>query len=400
MLNALLILLSAAMFFLLPWYYTDSGNLQPVDIAILSIFMVFFLLKLPNLKALINHSTLFKSFLIFSCYSIIVMLGDLILNENDIILTAIMLNLYYVVLVCTFLLMIFYFYQHYSNPNFYRIILFFLLLDTIVPCAFALKSGIVMARINLSFNNPNQLGFFALVNFSLFMYITLWAKEQKLVISKLVSLAIININILFIFLSASRACIPVIILYVWSYFLLFKIRAKGYVAWLVGVGCVIVGAIAIYHIGQKLYLHLVSTRLSMLPSSYQGLSDDIYFRAVRGIGENFENLGYFLFGAMTYGMSARGTLEFHNNFIALFHQFGLVGVFLYLFMNLIALKELYKKGLAYLLPYFCYLFYSMFQYSYRTRVNWLLLTIVIFIIMCDKITSAYGKSKKAVKGFQ
>ncbi len=400
MTRSLILILSSFMFFLLPWYYTESGSPQPVDIAIALLFLVLFLSRLPNLKFLTQYSSLFRTFLVFSSYSIITMLFVYILDTKDVTITLLILNFYYVILVTTFLLMIFYLHQMYTQQKFYRLVLVFLMLDLIIPFCFMAKGGAAIQRVSLSFNNPNQLGFFALVNFAFFMYITLWAKEQKILVNKWMSLIVINVNLLFIFLSASRACIPVILLYVCSYFLLFRIKVKGYSLWLVGLVGVAIGFVGIFSIGHKLYLHMVTTRLSMLPSDYSGLSNDIYFRAVRGINENFESIGYFLFGTGTYGTGTRGTLEFHNNFVALFHQVGLIGLLLYVSMNLIILRELFKKGIFYLLPYTCYLFYSMFQYSYRTRVNWLLLAVVIFVLMHDKISKLYLKNNKLIKGFQ
>ena len=240
-------------------------------------------------------------------------------------------------------------------------------------------------RVALSFNNPNQLGFYTLVNLAIFIYISQLAKEQKVVINKLLSMIIININLLFLFLASSRACIPVLTLYVISYFLIFRINVRGYGFWLFSIIGGSIGFSALYSLSHNLYLHMRITRSSRLPDDYDGLSFDIYSRAISGIEISFTNLWDFLIGSGSLSTATRGTMEFHNNFFAIFNEVGLFGLIIYIYMNIVIIKELYKKGLVYIMPYFCYLFYSLFQYSYRARTNWFLLAIVMFILIHNKI---------------
>jgi len=382
-----ILLTSGILFLLLPWYYTDSGQPQPVDVIILLLGGIFAFLKVPYFSQIVHYAKLYRLFLFFSLYSTIILLIDFIVDIQTVTLYLILQNLYYIFLVSIFLLTIYYLYQKYNFEKYYKILLYFLLVDSVIPFYYLLKLGAFTYRISLSFNNPNQLGFFAIVNFSLFFYAALLAKEQKIKPKRILSLLIINLNLIFIFLSSSRACYPAIVLYVLSYPFIFNFKLRGYSYWLFwSIACLILSS-AVFSIGYKLYTHMLQSRISRLPTNYNDLSYDIYFRAARGISYNFNDIWYFIFGNGTYTTIVRGNLEFHNNFLAMFNQIGIIGLFFYFYMNFIIVKGLFKKGILYFFPYFCYLFYSMFQYSYRTRLNWLLIAMIIFIFMHDSIRS-------------
>jgi hypothetical protein len=269
----------------------------------------------------------------------------------------------------------------YSFERCYHIFLIFILLSSILPFLSFLKTGGVAFRVSLTFNNPNQLGFFALVNLSLVYYLSLLGVQEGIQLRKILSLLIINVNALFLFLSASRACYPALGIYAISYFIIFKPKLRGYNVWLFRIFAVVLSVYMMFAIGLFLFEHMVTTRQSMLPTSYLGLSSDIYYRAFKGLSTSFDHVWDFLFGSGSYTVGGRDKLEFHNNFSAIFNQVGLFGFIIYLYMNIIILRGLYQAGVLYLIPYGCYLYYSMFHYSYRTRFNWLFLAFVIFVIL-------------------
>lgn len=378
----LIAFLSGTIFFLLPWYYTDSGLPQPVDVPILLLAFVFFILRLPKLPYYFHHSQVFKVFLIFSLYVTSILLINFIVDNQEITLFLTLQNLYFVLLVAVFLSMINYCKNNYTRAAYLNLILKFLVIDSLIPLIYLFKTGIHANRIGLSFNNENQLGFFTLVNLSIFFYIGILAKNYHVKINKLLALYIININLFFLFLAASRACYPVILLYVLSYPLIFKINIHGFsrlLLWFLASTIIIFG---IAFISYKMYLHMMDIRRAMNPTDFAGLFADFYFRAVKGISSNFSSNWYFLFGNGTYTVIGRERhLEFHNNFLATLNMVGIFGLFFYTYMNILITKDLLKKGFYHCIPFFCYLFYSMLHYSYRTRMNWILLVIFMFVIV-------------------
>lgn len=378
--NKLILYFSGLLFLLMPWYYMSSGLPQPVDLVVIMLFSIFILIKLPHFKV-IYKATIFKLIVYLTIYSIIVFLLNFIVSSMRITLNLIEQNIYYLVLLTLFLLMFLRLQYLYGREKSYRLILWFIFLSCLFPLVTWLKHPAQMTRISLTFNNPNQLGFFSLVNMSMIYYMGLLSKEHQVKMNRLMSVLILNINLLFLFLSASRSCYPVILLYIVSYFIIFNVKLSRDMVWLYRLlgGCFALCATT--GLITKLFLHMKEIRYGRLPISFGELTYDFYYRALRGIDFNSMDIWSLLIGNGSYTTLSRGYLEFHNNFIALFNQIGLLGLIFYLYINIAILRLLYQKGWLYLPPYFCYLFYSMFQYSYRTRLNWLFFAIIIYLTL-------------------
>mgnify|MGYP003575182516 CR=1 FL=1 len=383
--------LGGLIFFLLPWYYTDSGLPQPVDVPMIILVASLCLLGIPNSLTYFYHSKILRSFIFLSVYASIIFLIEFIISNQFISLLLLLQNFYFVLLLIGFLSFFSYLKNRYDFAFFYKLTLIFLIVDLLIPLFFLTKTitpillfsqfQLSTSRISLSFNNQNQLGFFALVNLSLFFYMTLQARAHAIKIKKTLSMIIINLNLLLLFLSASRACYPIILLYVFSYPMIFNFRVRGFTQVLAGCLGAFAILVSLMEIAYKLYAHMLFVRKSTTPTDAFGLFNDFYFRAIRGFSDVFSDSWYFLFGNGNYKSASRGSLEFHNNFLAMWNMIGLIGLLLYIYMNLLIFKNLMKKGFYYLMPYLCYLFFSMFHYSYRTRPHWILLAMFIFIIV-------------------
>lgn len=376
--NQLVKATSYFIFFLLPWYYMHSGLPQPVDVFISLTLIVFALMKFPHLVEL-YRAKMFRCLCYFIVYTIIILLVNLIANNSIITATLIVQNVYYFTMLIVFPLIFLRLKNVYGETQCFEIILWLILTSCLLPLGDWLLSATKATRISLTFNNPNQLGFFSLVNISIVYYIGLLSRDHGFKINKWLAIFIININILFLFLSASRSCYPVIALYIFCYLFFFDINFKSRKLFLyklmLGLGALIAFTLLIY----KMYQHMIHIRQGQSPIDVPNILGDFYFRALRGMDFELMNLWDLLFGNGTYTTSIRGSLEFHNNFIAIFNQIGLLGLIFYFYVNGLAIVQLCKKGYLYLFPFFCYLFYSMFQYSYRTRVHWLFIAVIIFL---------------------
>lgn len=371
------------MFFLFPWYLQGSGLYQPVDAIILLLFCLFFLLKFPYLSLKIQSSEIFRIFLLFSGYIICSLFVHYIIYMDDVTAKLIVQNIYCTIILTVFLILMACLYKKNHLKKFYHAILVFLLLETILPLIAFFKTHSFNDRIALTFNNANQLGFFSLINLSICFYLILFANRENIPIHKKLSLLIINLNLLFLFLSSSRACYPGLAIYVISYFLMFRVKTGGYKFWLLWT--VSAGSVFVF-MGYLLFAfshYMQQSRRSMSTSS-NGILSDIYFRMFHGLSDNFINIWYFLFGTGMYSNTSRGTLEFHNNLLGIFNQTGFIGSLFYIYMNIIIVRDLYRISLLHLLPYACYIYYSIFHYCYRTRINWLFLAVVIFIIVHNR----------------
>lgn len=379
LINKLIFFLTGVMFFLFPWYLQGSGLYQPVDVIILLFFGLFFLLQFPYLSMMIRSSSIYRIFLTFSAYIICSLFIHYLVLMDEVTAKLIVQNVYCTIILTVFIMLIAFLYCKSDPKKFYHSMLIFLLLEAALPLLVFFKTHSFNDRIALTFNNANQLGFFSLVNLSICFYMMLFANRENIPIHKKLSFLIININLLFLFLSSSRACYPGIAIYVISYFLMFRVKTTGYKFWLF---LTLSAASVLVFMGYLVFAlshYMQQSRRSMTTSS-DGVLSDIYFRMFHGLSDNFVNIWYFLFGTGTYSNMSRGSLEFHNNLLGIFNQTGFLGALFYIYMNVIILRELYKISLLHVLPYACYIYYSIFHYCYRTRINWLFLAIVIFIL--------------------
>lgn len=377
-----------SIFFLLPWYYNYSGQIQPVDICILLTAILLTVCKKSSGFDLLAHSRKYAIMLVLMMYILIRYIISYIYNIN--MIYEVFANAYYIVLLTVFISMLLYLYQSRSHQEFYEIILNCLLITSILPLCTLIIYGPdyglaklqleepTVVRPVLTFNNANQLGFFSFVNLSIFFYLSLFTESQNIKVKKICSLLIININIIFLLLSVSRAAAPAIILYLYSYLLIFKlsfIKKHPYFS-LLFISIILIGwVLSIY-----IYHHLLLIKLGIPSAIKIGFIEDLYGRTMKGISYNFNNVYLFIFG---YGSETNPlrekSLEFHNNFVSIFNQVGILGLLIYSYIIFQFFHELIKKGFLYLLPFLCYLCYSEMHYAFRTRMNWLFFAILIFL---------------------
>lgn len=371
--------------------------MQPVDLALCAGLFCFFLNRQLVGLQIMPRSSVYGGASILLLYAVM-RLGFGYLHTSDPVeLYGIVQNTYNMILLMVFTSVLLHLVFTHSFNDFYHIMLKCLLITTVLPvCTFVMNYPNSFAyRATLTFNNPNQLGFFALVNLSLFFYVTLLAHENNHAKIKILSsFFILNVNVAFLFLSASRAAAPAILLYVFSCPLLLQFQLSKGMKWIFwsGVCAWIIGLIS-----KELFYYMVIVRKSMLYTTQTGMMEDIYIRAIAGISYNLTHLFYFIFG---YGAENNpwriNNLEFHNNFTFVFNQLGCIGLVLYCYVIFKIGFELLKKGFLYILPFLCYFFYSDFQYALRTRMNWLLFAVYIFIILYKKKDREIYDSKSPV----
>jgi hypothetical protein len=269
----------------------------------------------------------------------------------------------------------------------------YLMVGAIVPIIFIfVKNNISLSRGVLSFNNPNQLGIYALLNMSLLFYMSLFANKSNLKINKWLSFTLLNIYLVFFIISASRAAFCVVPLYILSCSVIFRVKQirENPVASSIIIALIL--AIPCWFLLNKLFIRVEAVREHGLFTVSQ-MQNESYLRIFTGIGYNLSNLFYFLFGVGEYTNPARPNgLEFHNNFIGIFNEIGVFGLLLYLYFNLSIMYSLLRKGILYLIPYLCYLEISSFHYIFRERINWLFLSVIIFITVSSKFETANVRS--------
>jgi len=184
MAEKLIIPLLSLMFLLLPWHYFDPGLQQPVDVIICLLAGIFFMLKKPDLHYFLK-SHIFKSFILLSFYILLALFISLALYKRELTILFIEQNIYFIVLVISFLSMIIYLNDEYGYNYLYKLMIYFLLFSLLLPCLNLFFVPSLFKRTGLTFNSANQLGFFSLANMSIFIYFSLLAKEKKIPLNKI-----------------------------------------------------------------------------------------------------------------------------------------------------------------------------------------------------------------------
>jgi len=383
-----------AIFLFLPWYHNYSGKIQPVDLPILFTLFLFIINKrFFNF----HYLTISRNYCI--CFALIgytIMRYGFAYFHNNLVLHDLLANFYYLILLTLFIDILLYLYQTCSLQLFYETIISCLLIAPILPLGILIVFGPnyglaklqlvepTIVRPILTFNNANQLGFFALINLSIFFYLNLFVQNTDVKINKVFSLIIINVNLLLLILSVSRAATPAFLLYLLSYGFIFKfnLTKKNRLTWLIIISCLaFLGVIYIQH-------HLLLLKTNNTTAINQSFIYDFYDRAIKGINYNFNNIYLFLFGCASQTNPLRPDgLEFHNNFLGIFNEIGLIGLSIYSALILSLFFELWKKGFYYLFPFICYLLYSEMHYAFRTRINWLFFGMLIFIMAYKEATN-------------
>ncbi len=379
-------ILTYCLFLWIPYYHFKSGNLQPVDIIILLLFFVLFSARKIKINTIIKLSKIYNMIVLLSLYSIFVLVLNYVIYGQEESLMLILETIYAMVMLVVYLSIFYSLYTDLPKQKFYNQMLYNLVISTLMPMFFIItKNHADSSRMSLSFNNPNQLAIFSVINMSIFFYMSLFARSNNLQIRRFISLFIINIDMVFLAISSSRAAFGLLFMYVLSYFLIFQMKQSRENPIFSSLLIAILLAIPAWLLFNHFLMHIELMRDSSI-FSMSDLRSDSYIRMFQGLSYDFTNLFYFLFGVGQSSNPMRiSNLEFHNNFIGIFNQIGIIGLLIYIVLNVYIVKKLLSQGILYLVPYLCYLEVSFFHFIFRERVSWMFFAVVIFISIYKRI---------------
>lgn len=384
--HKIILSLTYIIFLLMPWYQFNFFNTQPVDIIIVITFLVLALSRQLIGGAYIKISIIYFALVALSIYTLITFILNYLVFARTETIYLICLTIYIFIILITFISLINYLYMNNSKQEFYEKILQCLMLGTIVPIIFMLFNiNNQSYRQLLSFHNPNQLAIYALLNMGILFYLTLFARANSLKIKKISSIVLQNIYILFFIMSASRAAFGILLMYILLYFVLLNIKQMRTRPLLFAVICMCLLVLPSWFIIIHLISHMQGVRESGA-FNFDVLISNAYTRMLDGLNYNFEHVFNFIFGMGSETNPLRPEqLEFHNNFIGVFNQIGLLGFILYVLFNINIIRVLSRFGFLYFVPYLSYTEVSLFHYIFRERINWLFIAALIIITAAKKI---------------
>ncbi len=362
---------------LLPVYAFSSGGFQLVDIPIfINACLLVFYIKGSNTKLLIAV----YFYIPFVIWSILVNIGYSLISPDR----------YYFFIIAQFLqgIVIFYIYTILFDNLIYNNNLKYIyigILLSIIMC-FLIKGNYEEGvRNSLSFNNPNQLGYYALIvmSFTILLY------EYCNRINYFNSLYII-LNVLFILsahiliiLSLSRSAIfGIFILDIW---LIKNIKRREIFYSIIIISILSAALLLIkpdlidnqlkgretrkYQDGAVTYA--LQERFS---GQFKGMTTAQFIFGTGGLG------GYET-GGKQFVIKSKNSIatgEFHNTFGAILKYYGFIGISLFLLwiIKMLMYSITFKDSLF---IYIALSFYNMTHYGIRFRPFWVLLSLILAV---------------------
>lgn len=356
-------------FLLLPYYAAQSGGIQPVDVPIImavilgaSTGYLFLFFQKENLS---KASAVILLLLVF--YQTINLLFHLVFSLNVVIWLQYFYPIYGLVIM----------FVVYGICKKIHIEKGVVVLCEILTNAMFISSMLPLAmlfftseyhRSNLSFNNPNQIVFFVIMQLAAIFYVIFSLREAQLPVKKIRNLVLILLNMSMLLLSTSRAALFLLPLCGLLLFLLFT-KDPNIILYSVVVSIISVLFIAYIYAyrGYEMQVDLIHADIvsrelgnDLLHSNFTNNFMRIFF----GVGIELDSLG----------------LEYHNNLVEIYHQSGVIALLLYVSLCVSILYDLVKQRPIYAVPFLSFIAVSMFHFILRSRFFWVLLAFIFLLL--------------------
>jgi hypothetical protein len=365
---------------LMPIYIFPSGGLQLVDLVIVP-FIPFAILTLN--KQELEFSILpIVALAAYVAWTICNTFAYFTLTSNVFYIKVIAQNIFGASIFCTFVIV----FQKLLIKKSYLILLHVSLLFAFIP-AFFVKGlydassedlNIFGGRGALSFNNPNQLGYYAVLAFAMFILLRLYSSrfefsgKQNFLI-KFTAIFVFMASHLFVVYSASRAAVICIALLDMLVFL--KLRRLIFI-----IACCLLPLLLLFMsspLGHMLTHNKLVDVMVVKRLTQGGIETDASSRVE---GNFFKNLPYqaaLLYGAgkATHNFNKK---EVHNGFFDILLSYGIIGFILFfLFLYALVARFMgtlrYYNQLYYLLPLVPIFLYNAVHNGFRFRLFWVAL---------------------------
>lgn len=368
-LDRLIFLLYMAYFILLPFYFWRSGLPQLSDIIFIILVFTYMVKKRMKLQFYLRSKSFMVTGLLFVTYIFFAnSIWMLIIGESNTIGLA---SLYYIYnyVICLFLIFL---YSEYSKKILmltYKSIIISIGLQILL---IFIRGGFTGRRMMLGFNNPNQLGYYALLCLSISIFIsnTLNVKV-KWFIFVLISCELL----IFASLSSSAIISSLSLLFFYS---LAKSNNKKLKIITVTIIIIIIMITTIFFMTSNILIN--NTIVKGLGNRAQGLVGKVSrFSTERGYYRITKYPKYWIFGAGEGEYLKRfGTrLEFHSTLGNIQVSYGIMGSFLFLLFLYFALKN---SGSGFWYIIFSILMYGLTHNGIRNGLFWILLALINVVI--------------------
>lgn len=337
---------------LIPFYLFPSGEPQPSDYLMTILMLIVFFDKNSNLGK--KYVKFYIPLLLFVYYTTM-------LNSVWVVITGeiefLKSSLFYVY-NCLIFIFIIKLYTIYGKAIF-SIILLGLIISAILETAVLLGGYDITYRSIGSFNNPNQLGYYSVVSFSIFSII---AKDFKL--NFFFEIFMVFIFLFIVALSLSKAALVAILFnIIFVFFKNIKYTLLLFVCFLAVFFITNISNPFVMRLDSRIRTFGVQQDDSLIGRAYDRIWENpeyLFFGAGEGLNKRFSQNGI--------------GKEIHSSFGAIFFSYGILGLILFLSFLYLIYKNTVKEYFVFLLPSFLY---GITHQGLRFTLFWILLSVLV-----------------------
>lgn len=360
-------------FFLIPYYKFASDSFQPLDIIIVLIIFAFIFNTLSTDMFIANKTLIYwASFYVLGI--ILILINYVKFNQGIFQIPLLIIFLYSLSILVSFFYLFTKLSQRASPQQFLNQLINAILFSIIIPLF--IHHPALGLRSLLSFNNPNQLGYFTILNIGILFYTKLLANDLNIKLNKTKFLTALIINAIFCLMCLSRASLASV------FFMLFFLSWNAFsfknnkTKFILGLIVIIILLFIFYYLSYDLIRFVFSSRGNAGEL-------DVGARFFDGLSYNFNNLWIFLLGLGQVNSPAR-PLEFHNSFLEIFNELGFFGLLILVVLTIKLFYDLMRLRPMYLVPIISFWFFNLFNYGLRFRYANIFLAFVFFVMYYRK----------------
>jgi|SRR5690625_8722 len=341
-----------------PFYFLGSGYPQISDVLLLIAILIFmFNYRIKKDKIFITI------FIIVLLISVTNLTWGIIHSDITFIF-----SIGFYIFNFLFLIMIINLYDSHKNEVLeviYKAICLSVLIQTILAPLIT-QSG--HSRQTLFFNNPNQLGYYALLTFSILTLLYYLLKKGTIVYI-VISVMIVYLALLSNSSATILAVILVLLVQIMIIFIFrFNIKKKVLSIFLIGIFVLVISNYWI----ELTNINLIQTTLERYTAK-ESKSQSIYYE--RGYNIIFENPEYLIFGAGEGNHTRFSRIEIHSTLFAFLFNYGIITISFLIILLFLLIRRPTIISLIILLAIY---FYGLTHNGIRQPLFWLTHAIIFF----------------------
>lgn len=355
-------------FVLKPFYlWGESGGVQPGDlVGVLLVVAAFFLGKPVSKEGFQKSKWPIVLSLMFLGYVFIINgVWSMILATSSLMLTSIFYIFNTLIFVSIILISV------KMKDGVYKYLYRGIIISVAIQVTMLLVNGVSSVRATNFFNNPNQLGYYALLCLSILVVVERKVKYNPFIFFS----TLLGCFFLILFSVSKAALVSSVLMYL---IFAFCSKNKGMFKVLNVTAALVISVFFFAVATNQSYLYGITNKLdSILIRIHQDGHENGYLSG-RGYDRIFNHENYLFFGAgegeYQRFTSSINPLELHSTLGNVFFSYGIIGLLTFLTF---IFSTFYKNKFSHFFPLIFVLVYGMTHNGVRNSMLWMLIAILI-----------------------